>query len=125
MNDTARRAHRHPTFFFFFFFFFVFFFFRKKNKNKNRYFMDPSTTATPTTTQPTDLPLLFTPARLALAVLLLAAEETGLKGPVDEFLSYCFEEEDEHGDIAADVDRVLPLVRQEVQVRSLTVGGRC
>ncbi len=50
-------------------------------------------------------------------MLLLAAEETGLKGPVDEFLSYCFEEEDEHGDVSADVDRIFPLVKQEVQVR--------
>lgn len=52
-----------------------------------------------------------------MAVLLLAAEATGLKGPVDEFLAYCFEEEDEHGDIMADVERILPRVREEVQVR--------
>ena len=74
-------------------------------------------------TQATDLPLLFPPARLALAVLLLAAEATGLKGPVDEFLEYCFEEEDEHGDIMADVERILPLAREEVQVRGVCVVG--
>lgn len=72
--------------------------------------------------QATDLPLLFPPARLALAVLLLAAEAAGLKGPVDEFLEYCFEEEEEHGDIMADVERILPLVQEEVQVRAVGLG---
>lgn len=60
-------------------------------------------------------------------MLLVAAEETGLKGPVDEFLSYCFEEEEEHGDIMADVERITPFIRQEVQVRlplSVGIGSR-
>lgn len=89
-----------------------------RSTRANTHWPTPPTPPTPTT-QATDLPLLFTPARVALAVLLLAAEATGLKGPVDEFLTYCFEEEDEHGDIVAEVDgRILPLVREEVQVRA-------
>jgi len=59
---------------------------------------------------PTDLPLLHAPARIALAVLVTCAAECDLMEPVAEYLSYCFEEEDEYDTIMKEVALIRPAV---------------
>ncbi|KAM3576304.1 hypothetical protein VYU27_001836 [Nannochloropsis oceanica] len=61
---------------------------------------------------PTDLPLLHTPARIALAVLLVCAVDLGMVEPVESYLSYCFEEEDEYASIMNEVALIRPAVEK-------------
>lgn len=61
---------------------------------------------------PTDLPLLHAPARIALAVLVVCAAELGMVEPVEGYLSYCFEEEDEYTAIMDEVALIRPAVER-------------
>ena len=72
----------------------------------------------------TDVPLLHPPARIAYAVLVVCAAELQVQAPVETYLSYCFEEEDEHAAIVAEVARIQPAIEQERRNAPLSLEER-